>query len=201
MSESALFVQRDSCHATASARLGLTPYLRAVAATTSWVRRRSADRPSVMLDLEARAGQEDQRLVDKEELHEQRRAAEQEGEPLGRLAQPFRGARLAQCHRDGEEEAEEKGQGSEVDVPNEARGDQEHLIADIDLKPAGQDPVAEVSPERAQDQAAEALGAGGEIDAHAAAFLSASPPAVACPRLRRTISRSKTFWLLQVSVR
>jgi hypothetical protein len=78
-------------------------------------------------------GSATKRLVGHEELDEERRAAEDEDEPFGGLAQGEVGRGLGQRKGHGEEEAERKRERGEIDVPDHAGADQDDLFADADV--------------------------------------------------------------------
>ena len=124
--------------------------------------------------VDAVRGQEHEGVVGHEELDEERRAAEDEDEPLRGLAEKPGPAVLGERQRRGHDEARGKREGAEVDVPDHARGDERELLAQRDVAARKQAfPVAE---------GAEAVVLDGLPAAHAAAFRRSSPAIVAWPR-------------------
>src|SRR6056297_1960657 len=131
--------------------------------------------------------------IGEEELDEERRSPEDEDEPFRRLPKPDLVRRLSERHRRGEEEARQKRERPEVDVPDHPRPDQGELLAQ-GVALTGQKPLADAD-------GAQGVVGNGFPAAHAPARFIASPPKVACPCVSRRMMRSSTISLARVNAR
>jgi len=141
------------------------------------------------VDLFERKKQE----IGKKELDEQRRAAEHKDEPQRGLADQRMFRCLGQRQPSGKHKTRQKGQSAKIDVPQHARADQHHLLAQREI---GSRQQTLADPEGAQAVIGKSFPA-----AHAAAFRWASPPKVAWPRVRRRMMRSSTISEARVKAR